>query len=426
MDRWLMRKRWSIFVTLWFLTIFTLGVGIANATIVETSLYYGDIILDGNDHSMPGGWNLNECPATITYIQDLSGAPNIANTNDWSQMGMVGLFGSGAGARMVGFLYDWGLPKFPVYPDNDTSLELDDKFNLQRFPNPEPWDETLYDVNCATGEVGAPFGSGSNYGIWFDRDGVDQWQDDMWGMVNGGTYNTDGIYDVKLVFDWSSNNQVRGIVCPIFFPGLANTWVAGGYGVPTGFYSGGWVPTGPNKIPAGLSFATDVTKMGNMQVYVGGHPDGGSIVIKDLTVTGCLNLEDGMATGGGWFLAEDTGGMGNVTPGGKATFGFVAKQKSGISSGQLEFQYQTDELNLKSTSYEWVTLAATQAMFEGVGRLNGLDGYKFRVRAVDGDKLGTGIDRFEIRIWTIAGDFDSPTHRAEGNLGGGQVVVHKK
>ena len=49
-----------------------------------------------------------------------------------------------------------------------------------------------------------------------------------------------------------------------------------------------------------------------------------------------------------------------------------------------------------------------------------------KVKAVDGDKLGTGIDRFEIRIWTGGDAWDSPTYRAEGDLAGGQIVVHKK
>lgn len=135
----------------------------------------------------------------------------------------------------------------------------------------------------------------------------------------------------------------------------------------------------------------------------------------------------GMATGGGWFFAEANGGHGNVTPGGKATFGFVARQKSDKSSGQLEFQYKTDGLNLNSTSYDWVAVAATQVMFEGIGRLNGADSYKFRVRAVDGDAVGGAApDRFEIRIWIGDDTWDMPTYRAEGYLEGGQIVVHKK
>jgi hypothetical protein len=65
-------------------------------------------------------------------------------------------------------------------------------------------------------------------------------------------------------------------------------------------------------------------------------------------------------------------------------------------------------------------------MFEGTGTINGTGEYKFRVRAVDGERLGGGAkDRFEIRIWTGTGEWDTPTYRAEGDLGGGQIVVHK-
>jgi len=132
-----------------------------------------------------------------------------------------------------------------------------------------------------------------------------------------------------------------------------------------------------------------------------------------------------MATGGGWFIPEPDNSSGLTLNGSKATFGFVAKQKSGQSSGQLEFQYKADMLNLKSTSYDWVAVSSTQAMFEGTGTINGSGEYKFRVWAFDGDKTG-GVDRFTIRIWTGNDNIEKPTYRAEGDLGGGQIVVHKK
>lgn len=328
---------------------------------------------------------------------------------------------------MSGFLCDWSnaSTEFPEYPDNDVSQDLDDKFNMQRSPYSEPWDETLYDVYCDTNTVAAsPFGSSDNYGIWFDRDGVDQWQANMWGMVDGGTYNTLGVYDVEILYRKASSE--KGTACALFFPNLPNDDAPDEYGVPTGFYTSGWIPSGPDAFPTGISFETDESKMADMAVFVTGNPGNGTIQIRDLIVTGCLNIEEGMGTGGGWFIPEWDKQAGLVNEGGKATFGFVAKQKKGSSSGQLEFQYHADDLNLKSTSYDWVTVATTQVMFEGVGKSNGEDGYKFRVRAVDGDKLGTGIDRFEIRIWTGGGSFEMPTYRAEGDLMGGQIVVHKK
>ena len=261
-----------------------------------TTINYGDITLPAGFTSieMPDMWDMNQSPIVITYTLDLSGAPNVAYNWNWNLTGIVGLFDptNTSGARMNGFLSDWEnrFEQFPTYPDNDASQEMDDKFNLQRFPNPAPWDETMYDVKCDTNEVVSAFGSGNNYGIWFDRDGVDQWQDDMWGMVNGGTYNTNGIYDVQLTFQKKSISL--GTACPLIFPDLENPWVTGGYGIPTGFYSTGWKPTGPDIIPAGLSFASDETKMGKMHVVVQGASDGGAIIITNLTVTGFLAVPE--------------------------------------------------------------------------------------------------------------------------------------
>ena len=87
----------------------------------------------------------------------------------------------------------------------------------------------------------------------------------MWGMVNGGTYNTNGLYDVKLTFQ--KNSASLGTVCPLLFPNLANAWVAGGYGIPTGYYTAGWKNAAPEIIPAGLSFASDEAKDGQDACY---------------------------------------------------------------------------------------------------------------------------------------------------------------
>jgi hypothetical protein len=329
---------------------------------------------------------------------------------------------------MSGFLYDGDNSgaEFPTYPDNDASLDLDDKFNAQRFPNPGSYSETMYDVLCPDVVQSSAIGSYDNYGIWFDRDGVDQWQDDGWGAVDDGTYNTSGTYPVELHYRVASNVAGTGTMCPIHAPDQPRiNDPAGGFGVPTGFdrqSDGSYA-----DYPAGISWTpSDSSELCQMQGVVFGNGGNGTIIVRDVRITGPLVLESGKATGGGWFIAEDTGGVGNVTPGGKATFGFVAKQKGEESTGETVFQYKTDELTLKSTSYDWVNLANSQVMFKGTGSLNGVDGFDFRVRAVDGNKTGSGVDRFEIRIWTGTDTFDSPTHRAEGDLGGGQIVIHKK
>jgi hypothetical protein len=139
-----------------------------------------------------------------------------------------------------------------------------------------------------------------------------------------------------------------------------------------------------------------------------------------------------MATGGGWYIPEEgTDEFGSKfvgeNSGGKATFGFIAKQKDGKSSGNLEFKYHADNFNFKSTSYDSVTVSSTQAIFWGVGTIEGREGtFKFRVNAFDADKTpnASDNDRFAIRIWTD--DVDNPVHRSQGDLSGGQIVVHKK
>jgi hypothetical protein len=284
---------------------------VVNATNSPVTLYYGDFPLSGF-MKMPGNWDLNEGDLIISYTLDLTGAPNIANTGNWGQMGIVGIFSpDGSGARMVGFLCDGGNAGdlFPIYPDVDNNLDLDDKFNFQRFPNTGSWDEQMYDILCDGSPIGT-FNPWANYGIWFDRDGVDPYQPNMWGMVYGGTYNTGGIYDIELTY--KKHSSTLGYVCARFFPMLLNPLNQSDPdddidGIPTGFYESGWTPDGPEKFPAGISFEADEASMSGFYVYVDGYPYPGEIIVKDLKVTGYLAtiVIDGCDTGVRDRLVDD-------------------------------------------------------------------------------------------------------------------------
>ena len=80
-------------------------------------------------------------------------------------------------------------------------------------------------------------------------------------------------------------------------------------------------------------------------------------------------------------------------------------------------------------------IAGARAQYKGVGTINGAGSYRFMLTAIDGSLLGGDqADRFRIRIWNVAddvivydnhmgaGDSDDPATE----LGGGQIVVHKK
>ena len=53
---------------------------------------------------------------------------------------------------------------------------------------PNKGDESNYDVlsphNLVESPIGVPW---NNYGIWFDRDGVSNRQEKLWGMIDGFT-----------------------------------------------------------------------------------------------------------------------------------------------------------------------------------------------------------------------------------------------
>jgi hypothetical protein len=399
-------------------SMISVGTGISQTTTTPPiTLDYGNIFLSGCDPIIPTGhfpqmWDLTACYMTISFTYNANGLVDDfgGGAHAWAELGIRAVGYSdfnptsqveGAGVWLATD-YDWTANTFDPDPQGAPIQDLDDKLILQKggglgegsynlpSPPPNPW---------------------ANHRVWFDRDGVNQWQAQSPLAVDGGTYNTAGYYDVVIALQ--ATNSTSGNAY------MTINELAQGFET-----DGNWNTM--ELSPAGMTFTGDMTQM---QVFYGlyGYGATHTVAFNGVTVTGCLVLEEGLATGGGWFIPESNA-KGLINLGKKATFAFVAKQKSGNSTGNLEFQYHGDGLNLKSTSYDWVTVASTQAMFEGIGNLNGEPGYKFRVRAVDGNQLGGGaLDRFEIRIWTGNSDsYENPTYRAEGNLGGGQIVVHKK
>ncbi|MBZ0169381.1 hypothetical protein MELA_00693 [Candidatus Methylomirabilis lanthanidiphila] len=104
-----------------------------------------------------------------------------------------------------------------------------------------------------------------------------------------------------------------------------------------------------------------------------------------------------ISSGGGWFTPDPQTCV--CTPGSKATFGFVSQCKKGtwIPTGNQEFQCKADNINLHSTSFDWLVVSGQQAQFHGTGTINGTGAFESRVTVRDGDLIGQP-DRFEIRI----------------------------
>lgn len=293
----------------------------------QTTIIYGDLTLSAPWATWHGDdvWDITQGDLTLSYTIDMTGL-NQPGTWDTFQSWQtwyteVGLRGEGAadfnpgplnvyqgrcGGWMVSDSDTWTdsdghiEPKWKYvegvgwvidydynYPDPDDTQDLDDKHALQASGGRGEGDYDVLDIDWNT--VLPRFGSGNNFGIWFDRDGVDQWQDDMWGNLGPGgvgsgdglRYNTGGIYNI--VITYHAMDDGLGVM------------FATVNGYPQGFYTS-WLNGPPQLYPAGLSFKGD---MKHMQVFAGlsspsdpsGH-DYGHSDLSDITVTGYVGTSD--------------------------------------------------------------------------------------------------------------------------------------
>ena len=174
---------------------------------------------------------------------------------------MVGI-GSGAWAWMTS-----GAPSASI--TNPDRQDIDDKLHLGSMPN--KFDETSYDVlfphNIVSDPIGDPW---SNYGIWFDRDGVAKGQREFWGMDYGSTYNTRGVYEVELVYH-AIDSSLGTVFSTI-------------NGIQTGFYDD-WQNAEPDYFPVGMSFSGDLDR-----VKVFASVWGENITVTDIQAKGCQSL----------------------------------------------------------------------------------------------------------------------------------------
>ncbi|MFA4880246.1 MAG: HYR domain-containing protein [Candidatus Doudnabacteria bacterium] len=169
----------------------------------------------------------------------------------------------------------------------------------------------------------------------------------------------------------------------------------------------------------------DVPEPGVYTLVVTATDNAGNIKVSDTVNFVVYDPSGGFAIGGGWFYPDDS--EGSLSSAGKANFGFNAKYKDSSSTGNLEFQYKSGpDINLKSTTIDWLVISETSAQFQGTGTINGTGLYTFRVMAKDNAEPGIGADHFDIRIWGGTDTSAGIVYKAKNTLSGGNIVVHKK
>jgi len=248
---------------------------------------YGDVALSGGSQSgnFPEVWDLSACNLTLSFTYDANGLVDDLGgaAHAWAELGVrevgYGNFNptwmvEGAGVWLATD-YEWSVDTFDPDPEGNPTLDLDDKLILQKAGGHGEGDYNL---------PSSPLNPWANHAVWFDRDGVDQWQAQMWGAIDGVTYNTGGTYDVVITLHADSDTS-----------GTAYMTING---EPQGFYVSNWHPGPADLMPAGMTFTGD---MSQMQVFYGlyGYGVTHNVTFEDITGTGCLTtiVIDGCDTG---------------------------------------------------------------------------------------------------------------------------------
>jgi hypothetical protein len=106
----------------------------------------------------------------------------------------------------------------------------------------------------------------------------------------------------------------------------------------------------------------------------------------------------------------------------KATFGFVAQNKSGEVKGSLQFTDHAEEMKVHSESIDSdsLTFGLNNATFTGTARVDNVSGCTFEAYVEDNGEPGKDKDIFAINITGP----DGFTYSAKGTLTGGNIQLH--
>lgn len=120
---------------------------------------------------------------------------------------------------------------------------------------------------------------------------------------------------------------------------------------------------------------------------------------RDVTV---YDAGRGHVVGAGTFVSPRGAFKAEPTLGGRAAFALVSRYVPGEVDppGRTVFVLRGAALAFRGQPQGPVTLQGTRATWAGTGRLNGIDGHRFAVTALDASTPGTfGHGRLHLRIW---------------------------
>ena len=229
---------------------------------------YGNVTLSGGFQAghFPEWWDLTTGDLVLSFTYDANGLVDDfgGGAHAWAELGVrspcYGDFNptwqvEGAGVWLATD-YDWTANTFDPDPPGSPTLDLDDKLILQKAGGHGEGDYNL---------PSTPPNPWANHRVWWDRDGVNPWQNDE-------TANTGGIYNIEITLHATSDTSGEAYMT---INGLAQ-----------GFETdGNWSTI--ELTPAGMTFTGD---MKHLRVFYGlsGYGATHTVVFEDITVDGVI------------------------------------------------------------------------------------------------------------------------------------------
>lgn len=116
-------------------------------------------------------------------------------------------------------------------------------------------------------------------------------------------------------------------------------------------------------------------------------------------------VHGGGAAGSGWFYTRTRSGPALAERPAKASFALFAPGATAPAAAPSRpaLQFQAGSLDFYSDSIAPMSSRGQRTQFQGSGRLNGVDGYRFRLTTTAGSPAGPApASRFGLRIWRVA------------------------
>jgi len=186
-----------------------------------------------------------------------------------------------------------------------------------------------------------------------------------------------------------------------------------------------------------FSATSPALPLGVYQVLAQAHDQAGNTCQPVSALLAVYDSTAGFVTGSGRIDSPAGAYLYDPVLVGKASFGFVAKYKKGMTvpSGDTQFQFNAAQFNFTSTSYDWLIVSGSnKAQFKGTGSIEGrTEVYSFILTAVDGGLKGT--DLFRIKIWNEndsaviydnKSGFDNSIDIPGTEILTGNIVIHTK